>query len=166
MPVVFEGALCRLGLPSREVEIRALALHDQQLSCEHEGRKLSGLYVATAERSFVFHVGHKLELGLAAAARAPSEAGQVKAGETTRVLAPMPGKIHALAVEQGARVSQGQALLSLEAMKMEHTLRAPCAGIVRTLSAKVGEQVEEGRSLVVLEAEEPVLPPREPGKEA
>jgi 3-methylcrotonyl-CoA carboxylase alpha subunit len=166
VPVVFEGELCRLGLPSREVEVRAVALHDQQLSCEHEGRKLSGVYVATVERSFVFHAGHTLELGLAAAARAPGEVGQVKAGETTRVLAPMPGKIHAVSVEQGARVSKGQALLSLEAMKMEHTLRAPCAGIVRTLSANVGEQVEEGRSLVVLEAEEPVLPPREPGKEA
>jgi len=66
----------------------------------------------------------------------------------------MTGKVHAVLVALGERVLRGQPLLSLEAMKMEHTLRAPQNGLVRALSAQVGDQVEEGHTLLVLEAEE------------
>ena len=69
------------------------------------------------------------------------------------LLAPMPGKIISLAAPAGARVERGQPLLILEAMKMEHTVRAPQAGIVRSYRVTVGQQVNMGEQLMDFEPE-------------
>lgn len=58
------------------------------------------------------------------------------------ILSPMPGKIIAVEVSEGQQVSKGQKLLTLEAMKMEHTLTAPFDGMVVELSAAPGAQVQ------------------------
>ncbi|HYX01470.1 MAG TPA: acetyl/propionyl/methylcrotonyl-CoA carboxylase subunit alpha [Reyranella sp.] len=67
------------------------------------------------------------------------------------VRSPLPGKIIDLRVKAGDRVSKGQPLLVLEAMKMEHTLAAPADGTVKTVRYAVGEQVAEGAELVEFE---------------
>ncbi|WP_333619046.1 acetyl/propionyl/methylcrotonyl-CoA carboxylase subunit alpha [Dietzia sp.] len=64
------------------------------------------------------------------------------------LLAPMPGSIVRIAVAEGDDVAEGQPLLWLEAMKMEHTIAAPAAGIVGELGVSVGEKVDAGRVLV------------------
>jgi biotin carboxyl carrier protein len=56
-------------------------------------------------------------------------------------------------VAVGARVAKGDALLVLEAMKMEQVIRAPRAGRVASLSARAGQQVEAGLLLAVIEEE-------------
>ena len=66
----------------------------------------------------------------------------------------MPGRIVAVQVAQGEQVKRGQALVVLEAMKMEQTLQAPFAGTVRELSVQVGAQVSEGKVLLVIEQEQ------------
>ena len=66
--------------------------------------------------------------------------------------APMPGRVVRLEVAAGDAVVEGQVLLVLEAMKMEHTLRAPTAGTVRAVDAAPGQQVDAGSVLVVVEA--------------
>jgi 3-methylcrotonyl-CoA carboxylase alpha subunit len=58
------------------------------------------------------------------------------------ILAPMPGKVIAVDVAQGDEVVEGQRLLVLEAMKMEHALTAPFAGTVAELTVAQGQQVE------------------------
>ncbi|MBS0541228.1 MAG: biotin/lipoyl-binding protein, partial [Proteobacteria bacterium] len=68
------------------------------------------------------------------------------------VRSPLPGKIIDLRVKAGDSVSKGQALLVLEAMKMEHTLVAPADGKVKSVRYAVGEQVAEGADLVEFEA--------------
>jgi 3-methylcrotonyl-CoA carboxylase alpha subunit len=68
------------------------------------------------------------------------------------VRSPLPGKIIDLRVKAGDRVSKGQPLLVLEAMKMEHTLAAPTDGTVKSVRYAVGEQVAEGAELVEFEA--------------
>jgi 3-methylcrotonyl-CoA carboxylase alpha subunit len=70
------------------------------------------------------------------------------------ITAPMPGRIIAVEVDAGASVTKGQKLVTLEAMKMEHTLTAPFDGIVAELSAASGAQVSEGTLLVRVEAAE------------
>ncbi|MGL5130374.1 MAG: acetyl/propionyl/methylcrotonyl-CoA carboxylase subunit alpha [Aeromonas popoffii] len=62
--------------------------------------------------------------------------------------APMHGIVVALLVEAGQRVSKGQPLLVLEAMKMEHVLKADRDGVIETLQCKQGEQVSQGAILV------------------
>ena len=70
------------------------------------------------------------------------------------ILAPMPGKVIAVAVSEGEAVTRGQKLLTLEAMKMEHTLTAPFDGIVTELKVSAGAQVQVEALLARIEAEE------------
>ncbi|MBW3666055.1 MAG: ATP-grasp domain-containing protein [Actinobacteria bacterium] len=65
--------------------------------------------------------------------------------------APMPGKVIRVDVEAGDEVAEGQVLVVLEAMKMEHTLRAPHDGTISEIHCSPGDQVEAGAVLVVVE---------------
>jgi propionyl-CoA carboxylase alpha chain len=67
--------------------------------------------------------------------------------------APMPGKIVAIHVKPGDRVTNGQLVIILEAMKMEHRILAAADGTVREVRAHVGGQVEAGQVLLVIERE-------------
>ena len=69
------------------------------------------------------------------------------------LLAPMPGQVIAVDVVAGDRVEAGDALLVLEAMKMEHTIRAPRGGRVERVLFAAGERVEEGAPLVEMDAD-------------
>jgi biotin carboxyl carrier protein len=83
----------------------------------------------------------------------PTGPAPARAAGTGCITAPMPGLITACPVEEGQAVEAGAVLLILEAMKMEHTLRAPFPGIVTQLElARQAQQVVEGTTLLVLEA--------------
>jgi acetyl/propionyl-CoA carboxylase alpha subunit len=77
--------------------------------------------------------------------------GATEAASGGGILAPMPGRIIAVAVRQGERVRKGQSLITLEAMKMEYALTAPFDGEIVELSARIGDQVQEGAILIRLE---------------
>lgn len=62
--------------------------------------------------------------------------------------APMPGVVTALVAEAGAKVSKGETLLIMEAMKMEHAIEAPSDGVLIMHRFKVGDQVQQGDLLV------------------
>lgn len=66
------------------------------------------------------------------------------------LLAPMPGTVVSVAVEKGQQVAAGQPVLVLEAMKMQHTVRAPGAGIVTDLPVTPGDQVAASEVLAVV----------------
>ncbi|WP_435258584.1 biotin carboxylase N-terminal domain-containing protein [Thioclava sp. FR2] len=69
-------------------------------------------------------------------------------------LAPMPGLVKAVMVDVGQSVGAGDPLCILEAMKMEHTLRAARDGVVAEVLVSEGSQIEAGAALVRLEAKE------------
>ncbi|BCA29224.1 methylcrotonyl-CoA carboxylase subunit alpha [Metapseudomonas otitidis] len=79
---------------------------------------------------------------------AEAEASHTHQGGLT---APMNGSIVRVLVEAGQAVEAGTALVVLEAMKMEHSIRAPHAGTVKALYCSEGELVAEGTALVELE---------------
>jgi 3-methylcrotonyl-CoA carboxylase alpha subunit len=70
--------------------------------------------------------------------------------EGGRLTAPMPGKVVSFAVQAGDKVTQGQPLAVMEAMKMEHTIAAPADGEVVELLYAPGDQVAEGAELLRL----------------
>ncbi|MBJ7533685.1 ATP-grasp domain-containing protein [Rhodomicrobium vannielii ATCC 17100] len=73
----------------------------------------------------------------------------------TGTLAPMPGTVLTLIAEAGASLEAGAPILILEAMKMEHTVRAPSRGRVARYAVAIGDLVSEGAALIEFEAEEP-----------
>lgn len=80
-------------------------------------------------------------------------AGASGAGEDDALTAPMPAKIVRVHVAPGDAVSEGQALVILESMKMELTVSSPRAGRVKRVGATAGEIVAAGTTLVELEPE-------------
>ena len=70
------------------------------------------------------------------------------------ILAPMPGRVTAVEVAAGDVVTKGQRLLTLEAMKMEHSLTAPFDGVVAELNTVAGAQVQVDAVLVRVTAAE------------
>ncbi|MGY3291871.1 MULTISPECIES: acetyl/propionyl/methylcrotonyl-CoA carboxylase subunit alpha [unclassified Bradyrhizobium] len=68
-----------------------------------------------------------------------------------KIAAPLPGTVVAVLAEEGAKLEKGAAILTLEVMKMEQTLRAPYAGMLKSVKCKVGDIVQEGVELAVVE---------------
>jgi propionyl-CoA carboxylase alpha chain len=67
------------------------------------------------------------------------------------LLAPMPGSVVSVLAESGSSVTEGQPLLVLEAMKMQHTVTAPTDGVLTQINVKPGTQVAAGEVLAVVE---------------
>ena len=123
----------------------SLALHDGAVTVE--GLRLPLRHHASEDAVWIGLPGEDRELVLHRPARAGSRR------ETAPTLdSPMPGAVTAVLVADGDRVQEGQAVLVVEAMKMEHTLHAPSAGTVR-LHVSAGQRVTRGQELALVEAE-------------
>ncbi|MGW0245971.1 ATP-binding protein [Nocardia goodfellowii] len=90
-------------------------------------------------------------LGPVAVRRLPRFSDPADQVATGSLLAPMPGSVIRLGADVGSQVVQGQPILWLEAMKMEHTIAAPAAGVLTALNVTVGQQVDIGAVLAVVE---------------
>ncbi|MEU2172652.1 MULTISPECIES: acetyl/propionyl/methylcrotonyl-CoA carboxylase subunit alpha [Nocardia] len=90
-------------------------------------------------------------LGPVALRRLPRFSDPADQVATGSLLAPMPGSVIRLGAEVGSRVEQGQPILWLEAMKMEHTIAAPAAGVLSAVNVTVGQQVDVGAVLAVVD---------------
>ncbi len=137
-------------LPGGSVAVTGSMAADGTISARIGDTLCHGAAVRVGGELAIFEGGKSWRLAIIdpLAAVADAEAG------VDSLTAPMPGKIIAVKVEAGAKVERGQALLVMEAMKMEHTIRAPADGIVEKIHFKVGEQVDEGAELIHFEAEE------------
>jgi biotin carboxyl carrier protein len=117
------------------------------LEVEFQGKKLRVPALKYQGRLWFHWQGetHVVELG----------GGRAKAGEKASVRpgvisAPMPGKVTRVSVKKGDVTARGQALVVMEAMKMEYTLEADRDGKVEEVSVQPGEQVSLGQVLVRL----------------
>lgn len=83
----------------------------------------------------------------------PSSVLAKKSGGAGNMTSPMPGKILKVMVKPGDSVEKGQGLLVMEAMKMEHTIKATHTGVVKGIFYHEGDLVDGGVDLIDLEAE-------------
>ena len=87
-----------------------------------------------------------------APAAAPKAAAPAKSGAagSVKVNAPMPGKILAVKANVGDKVTKGQVIFVLEAMKMENDIVAPQDGTIASVDTAAGNSVESGETLATL----------------
>ena len=87
-----------------------------------------------------------------APAAAPKAAAPAKSGAagSVKVNAPMPGKILAVKANVGDKVTKGQVIFVLEAMKMENDIVAPQDGTIASIDTAAGNSVESGETLATL----------------
>jgi 3-methylcrotonyl-CoA carboxylase alpha subunit len=136
---------------------RANAGDDLRVALSHGGETrvieaggdppLEGIATAEGENVLVFSAGQAFAFAL------PGSGGSAAGGAASDgiLLSPMPGRVISVEIRPGERVAKGQRLLTLEAMKMEHSLVAPFEGLVAELQAAEGAQVSEGTLLVRVE---------------
>lgn len=157
-------ALLDIDSTQREVEVHVLGpsrftIHleggpkDYTLTCldggsigfECEGRRAQARVVQTGASLTVFLDGTTFQTTLPER----TDANDDNASTDDRLAAPMPGLVKVLSARQGDNVKRDQPLIVLEAMKMEHTLKAPRDGVVAKVLVGEGEQVTD--SMVLLE---------------
>jgi len=147
----FQGEELVLGVLDVVTRVREARLAAAELTFLADGARLRASYVSRAHahglRAFVTHQGACLELGFGSAHAFDEEAGATDGA----IRSPLPGRILTVFVALGSEVKRGDALVSLEAMKMEHTLRASADGVVRELRVAARDHVTEGSTLLVLE---------------
>ncbi len=129
----FEGPLLRTSHGEGLWRVNGDAYH--VVASEHDGK----IWAAVNGNVYVFED-----------ARAQDEMGAGGASENS-VAAPMPGKVIKVLVSEGDHVEEGQQVIIVEAMKMEHTLHAPKEGKVGKLACEEGQQVDAGIPLIEIE---------------
>ncbi|MRW84342.1 acetyl-CoA carboxylase biotin carboxylase subunit [Pseudoduganella sp. FT26W] len=112
------------------------------------GQAARGTVLRDGDTFHVFTNGAHYQLvwndPMAHAGEAESEGG--------RLTAPMPGKVVAVLAAKGQEVKKGEALVIMEAMKMEHTIAAPHDGVIDDILYSVGDQVADGAPLLAIKA--------------
>jgi 3-methylcrotonyl-CoA carboxylase alpha subunit len=136
---------------------RANADPNFQIALRHDGESrlidapgdevMEGAATASGDTMLVFSRGQAFAFTLPGAS-AGAAGGAASDGA---LISPMPGRVIAVDARQGDAVRKGQKLVTLEAMKMEHSLTAPFDGMVVELNAAAGAQVTEGTLLVRIE---------------
>jgi 3-methylcrotonyl-CoA carboxylase alpha subunit len=136
----------RLRIGERRYALDAARIDDRRMQVRLDGRAYVVRAVREGDDWHLFCNGtcHRLRL------EDELQGLDIEAGGAS-LAAPMPGKVLRVLVEPGAEVAKGDALLILEAMKMEHTIIAPRDGVVREILFGAGEQVSEGVELLRLE---------------
>jgi 3-methylcrotonyl-CoA carboxylase alpha subunit len=141
----------RLDLPGRSVlHASGTLAPDGTLAADLDGHRAKAVWVRFGEEILVFAGAvHRFLLAgpVAGSARQDEPPG--------RLTSPMPGRIAALLVAPGAVVEANQPVLVLEAMKMEHMVRAPKGGILKEFKFQLGDHVGESVELATFETGPP-----------
>ena len=135
------GALTAEGFPA----VRPLEVTPERVTVEVDG--MLEAYDVARYGDDVYLDGPAGPMRLAVMPRFPEYETEEDPGS---LHAPMPGKVVRVEVTEGQAVSEGQVLVVMEAMKMEHALRAPHAGVVTEVRARDGDQVAANEILVVV----------------
>jgi 3-methylcrotonyl-CoA carboxylase alpha subunit len=131
----------------REFSLRVVARDASSLHVDLLGAMQRVSVIEVGQELHLFHGGRHVAVRLAR----PEDALQVSAGaEEGSLLTPLPGTVVAIHVTTGQQVARGAPLVTVEAMKMEHTLTAPHDGIVTRVAFGLAERVMAGAVLVEL----------------
>ncbi len=139
------GNCYHLSLGDIHYEVKA-CLSGDLLSLVIDGHKLSVHGNLDGDKLALFYQGEQFEC-----IRHRQTFTDTNENNEGSLSAPMNGAVVAVLVEEGQEVTAGQALVIMEAMKMEHTISAPCDGKVSSIFYADGDMVSEGADLIAIE---------------
>jgi biotin carboxyl carrier protein len=111
---------------------------------DHPGTKREAAEVTVGNQSYAITLADPKRLGSAQSSDRHAEG-------SSQIIAPMPGKVVRVLVEEGAEVEAGAGLLVVEAMKMQNEMKSPKAGRVTAINVAEGATVNAGDVLAVVE---------------
>ncbi|HKC64306.1 MAG TPA: biotin/lipoyl-containing protein [Pyrinomonadaceae bacterium] len=150
-----DGSRVVAKLGGRHYELEALDKESGVYLLLHEGRvyecrvdqpdiKREALEVAVGNQTYNVNLTDPKRLRTSQQPGAHSDS-------TAQIVAPMPGKVVRVLVEQGAEVEAGDGLVVVEAMKMQNEMKSPKTGIITIINVKAGATVNGGDVLAVVE---------------
>ena len=137
------------GAAATPVPVRILEREAEGLAIEYQGRRVHARFCELDGTLHVFREGRHLALR---AVQTDDTLQAAKGAEAGSLRTPLPGTVVAVHVEVGEQVEAGAALVTVEAMKMEHTLKAPQAGRIERIAYAVGDRVPADSALIELVA--------------
>jgi 3-methylcrotonyl-CoA carboxylase alpha subunit len=137
-----------LGIDERTIRAHGSLSQDGTLRATVDGRQRRGYFFANDNGHALFLDGEQYRVSQPDPVDIADSAIHIGGLE-----APMPGVIRAILSKNGSTVSAGEALVVMEAMKMEHTIRAPAKGTVIAINCAEGDMVAAGAVLVDFEPE-------------
>ena len=151
----YPAPVVRFAIAGREVHLRAGAPTPEILTVD--GESMEAVVDGIRHHFFVRRAGDtyyvRSDLGQRAVVRQPRYPRAASAGRQA-ANSPMPGQVLRVVISPGQRVTPGDPLVVLEAMKMEQTIRATMNGVVGAILVKPGEIVAPGQMLVEIRSVE------------
>jgi biotin carboxyl carrier protein len=156
------------SLNGKEIKVQDFKKTEERVSFSLNGKSHSYSVISRDGHEMILDGGQRIKVAVSTPGQdgeAMVIAGSVEAkvgsstgkkskkasGQAGGLASPMPGKIFKVVKEVGADVKKGEAILILEAMKMEHSIRSDKDGKVKKIFYKVGELVQGGVILAEVE---------------
>lgn len=142
----------QVKIGEQNFELKAVAVSPNCIMLTDKNGTQRICFAATKEKIFIhlngrqYVVDHPLQKE-----KASYRSDEHLSGADHGIYAPMPGKILKIFVQENQAVAAKQNLIIVEAMKMEHSVRAPRNGIVKKLNFKEGDLVDTGQEILELE---------------
>ena len=143
----------RVTVGDQEIAIDALKLSDYLLNISANGKQKRVFVAESGNKTYVHIDGMVFAFDDADAVSNARGATHSASGAAGAITSPMPGNLIKLMVSEGDKVTEGQPLVIVEAMKMENEIRSPANGIVKKVRYSVGDLVDAGVPIVELETE-------------
>jgi biotin carboxyl carrier protein len=139
----------RISLDGASIDADAVELTPNVFSILMNGQAHEIRVIPSSNGALTLQTGHQEFTAEVADPRAwrGRRHGHLEAEGRQQVIAPMPGKVVLVLVQQGEKVQAGQGLLVVEAMKMQNEIRSPKSGTVERLLVQQGQPVNAGQAL-------------------
>lgn len=152
LSVTYEGEIYPVEIRSSSDE-HVLLINGHQFRCRvHIDGDTCTFYSNVSRGAFDFKLQSPAFLEKLAASGMGGAVGA--SASTADPIAPMPGIVDKILVQEGSQVTQGQPLLVMTAMKMEHVIKASKAGKIVKINAQAGKVVKKGDVLFNYQADE------------
>jgi 3-methylcrotonyl-CoA carboxylase alpha subunit len=155
------------NIDGKELKVQNYELKGDTVSFTMENKQYSFALISRENHELIIDGGSRIKAAIAS----PNKEGEMMiiaggreaiisaadkrikkaAGHAGGLVSPMPGKIFKILKEAGSEVKKGEAILILEAMKMEHSIRSDKDGKVKKILYKTGELVQGGVLLAEVE---------------
>ncbi len=147
--IIFYDEYYQIRIHDSEYIFKLINNADDFIEIE-SGNSIEKLSIVRAEKGYyVFQRGQQMFFEIFD----PLKAAELANASHNSMAAPMPGTIIYVGIKKGDKVESGTKLMTMEAMKMEHSIYAPTNGIIKELLYHVGDMVNEGSELLIFEAE-------------
>lgn len=142
-----QGKSYRATIGDKTVDVEIVRVSDGQLELLIDGERVMAYVSSDGAKRWVTVNGQTLMLTKSSGAKRKGAGHDHGSG----LVAPMPGLVRSVNIEEGEAVMKGHTLLVLEAMKMEIRIQAPRDGSVKRLLVKQGQTVEREQVLIEIE---------------